>query len=61
MRYITYREFIKFAYGTIGRCIRTVIPACVVKIIRQKFPKLAVINYVGFHYYDRGDNDETVA
>ena len=31
------------------------------KIIRQKFPKLAVINYVGFHYYDRGDNDETVA
>ena len=50
IRYIAYREFIKFAYGTLGRRIRKVIPACVVKIIRQKFPKLAGMNYIGFHY-----------
>jgi len=32
------------AYGTLGRRIRKVIPACGVKIIRQKFPKLAGMN-----------------
>jgi len=59
--YVAYREFIKFAYGTLGRRIRKVFPACVVKIIRQKLPKLAVMNYIGFHYYDESDDDETVA
>jgi len=41
--------------------MRQVIPACVVKIIRQKFPKLAKMNYIGFHYYDGSDDDEAVA
>jgi len=31
------------------------------KIIRQKFPKHARMNYIGFHYYDGSDDDETVA
>ena len=56
MRYIAYR-----AYGTLGRRIRAVIPACIVKIIRQKFPKLAGMNYIGFHCYDGSDGDETLA
>jgi len=37
-----------------------VIPACVVKIIRQKFRKLAGMNYIGFHYYVGNDDDEAV-
>jgi len=41
--------------------MRQVIPACVVKIIRQKFPKLAGMNYIGFHYYEGSDDDEAVA
>jgi len=32
-----------------------------VKIIRQKFPRLAEMNYISFHYYDGSDDDETVA
>jgi len=61
MRYVAYREFFKFAYGTFGRHIRKVIPACVVKVIRQKFPKLSGMKYIRFHYYDGSDDDETVA
>jgi len=38
-----------------------VIPACGVKIIRQKLPKLAGMNYIGCHYYDGSDDDEAVA
>jgi len=54
MRYIAYRVW----YSC--RRTRNVIPACVVKIIRQKFPTLAGMNYIGFHYYDGSDDDETV-
>jgi len=38
-----------------------VIPACVVKTIRRKIPKLAGMNYIGFHYYDGSEYDEIVA
>jgi len=32
-----------------------------VKVIHQKFSRLDGMNYIGFHYYDGSDDDETVA
>lgn len=58
LRYISYREFVRWVHGKLGRHIRKVIPACVVKAIRTAFPKLDQETYEGFHYSDTFNPDD---
>ena len=46
-RYAAYRQFTWWAHNRVGRHIRRVIPACVVKKIREEFPEPDQ-NYTGF-------------
>lgn len=57
LRYLAYREFVRWCFGRLGRHIRKVIPACVVRSIRVAFPKNANEEYEGFHYADNYDPD----
>lgn len=54
-RYLAYREFTCWVYKRLGRHIRKVIPACVVKKIREAFPKSEDELYEGFHFVDDYD------
>ena len=56
-RYLAYREFTAWVYKRLGKNIRKVIPACVVKAIRNAFPKRPDESYEGFHYADIQDPD----
>lgn len=57
LRYVAYREFIRWTFGYLGKHIRKVIPACVVNTIRNAFPKNNQETYEGFHYADDFDPD----
>ena len=57
LRYIAYREFIRWTFGYCGKHVRKVIPACVVNAIRASFPKGDQETYEGFHYTDDFDPD----
>nr|XP_021331263.1 P2X purinoceptor 7-like [Danio rerio] len=46
-RYLSYRSFVSWCWGWLGREVRVVIPSCVVRRIRQEFPNAAG-QYVGF-------------
>ena len=37
-RFIAYRQYISWIYGWLGKDVRRIIPACVVKLIRDTFP-----------------------
>ncbi|XP_040191767.1 P2X purinoceptor 7-like [Rana temporaria] len=51
LRKTAYRAFIGWIYGFLGKANRKVIPACVVKAIREAFPDPDG-SYVGFMYSD---------
>ena len=44
-RFVAYRAFVSFFFGTVGKGKRTVLPSCVVRRIREEFPS---VEYVGF-------------
>lgn len=46
-RHLAYRCFVSWCWGWLGRKVRVVIPACVVRRIRQEFPDTEG-QYVGF-------------
>ncbi len=46
-RYLSYRSFVSWCWGLLGRRIRVIIPACVVLRIRSEFPDEEG-HYVGF-------------
>jgi len=48
-RLAAYRQFTLWAQGKLGKHVRRVIPACVVNIIRQRYPE-ASGEYHGFEY-----------
>jgi hypothetical protein len=49
-RYIAYRRFVLWIWHRLGRRNRKVLPACVVKVIRTKFPS---DEYTGFRAAQR--------
>lgn len=61
MRYLAYREFTRWTYGRLGRHIRKVVPACVVRVIRNTFPKGDDEEYEGFHFSDDYDPEHVMA
>ena len=46
-RYAAYRQFTWFIHTKLGKGVRRVIPACVVKKIRERYPS-EVGEYTGF-------------
>ena len=50
-RYAAYHQFIWWVHDRLGRYVRKVIPACVVKAIRAVYPN-ADGNYTGFRTHD---------
>ena len=46
-RHLSYRTFVSWCWGSLGRSVRVVIPSCVVLRIRREFPD-ASGQYVGF-------------
>ncbi|XP_055359525.1 P2X purinoceptor 7 isoform X1 [Betta splendens] len=46
-RFLSYRSFVSWCWGFLGRRVRVVIPSCVVLRIRAEFPD-GQGNYVGF-------------
>ncbi|XP_055863255.1 P2X purinoceptor 7-like [Biomphalaria glabrata] len=46
-RYVAYRQFARWIFHRLGRKRRVILPACVVKQIRDKFPSEL---YTGFKY-----------
>ncbi|KAL9978802.1 hypothetical protein ACROYT_G016366 [Oculina patagonica] len=50
-RYTAYRQFTWWVHNRLGRYVRKVIPACVVKAIRTEYPN-ADGNYTGFRTPD---------
>lgn len=46
-RYTSYRQLVRWCWGFMGKNIRIVLPACVVKRVRMEFPSA---EYAGFKY-----------
>ena len=46
-RYTVYRQYMMWQWGHLGRVNRKFIPACIVKMIRERFPSKSG-NYGGF-------------
>ncbi|KAL3876084.1 hypothetical protein ACJMK2_003691 [Sinanodonta woodiana] len=46
-RYIAYRRFVRWIFQRLGQKQRKILPSCVVKAIREKFPSQ---QYCGFKY-----------
>ncbi|XP_069110939.1 uncharacterized protein [Argopecten irradians] len=44
-RYTSYRQFVRWCWGYLGRRVRVPLPSCVVNVIHQKFPSPT---YTGF-------------
>jgi hypothetical protein len=53
-RYHAYRNYIDFMHGYLGKRNRRVIPACVVSLIRQKWPDPHG-NYIGYEEIEDED------
>ena len=47
LRYTAYRTFVRWIWGVLGKDVRVVNPACVVRKIRQHFPSASNL-FVGF-------------
>ena len=54
-RYLAYKEYTCWVYKRLERHIRKVISACVVRKIREAFPKAAEKVYERFHFADDYD------
>ncbi|KAJ8348806.1 hypothetical protein SKAU_G00273950 [Synaphobranchus kaupii] len=48
LRHCSYRNFVRWCWGFLGRRVRVVIPSCIITRIREKFPE-ASGQYVGFN------------
>lgn len=48
-RWLAYTQFVYWAYGKLGRGVRKIVPACVMKKIRNTFPAQDGI-YTGFKF-----------
>lgn len=47
-RKAAYRQYTAWKYGKLGQGNRRVAPACVVRMIRQKYPNPPGVPYMGF-------------
>jgi len=66
MRFAAYRNVVLWIFGTLGKSVRRVLPSCVVRSIRQRFPKSAGEKHTGFRLPgeisgDSSDSDDTAA
>jgi hypothetical protein len=54
LRYSSYRMFVSWSHGHLGKGIRRVIPSCVVRTIRESYPE-ADGQYTGFRVTEDGE------
>ena len=47
-RYTSYRQFVRWIWGYLGKKVRVVLPSCAVKTIREKLPSENGL-YTGFN------------
>ena len=47
-RYTSYRQFVRWIWGYLGKKVRVVLPSCAVNTMREKFPSENGLN-TGFN------------